>query len=250
MCYTVQFIEKRIEKYAERFRQAQPSNNLKNLFQALDTHYLVSGFSHPTLPIIINDTIAFGRWGLIPNWVKTEKEASLIRTKTLNAMGETLFEKPSFKKSAASKRAILGVNGFFEWRYAGKKKYPYFIYSANDELLALACIYDEWVNKTDGEVHTTFSVVTTSANELMAEIHNTKKRMPFVLNQEQEKLWVHTASNENTIRQMIQPCPSEMLKAHTITTMAGSSRSERNIAEISTPVYYPELMKHETKITF
>ncbi len=36
----------------------------------------------------------------------------------------------------------------------------------------------------------TCSIITTAANELMSEIHNTKKRMPVILNPEAEKAWL------------------------------------------------------------
>ena len=36
----------------------------------------------------------------------------------------------------------------------------------------------DWVENNTGEVFSTFSIITTEANDLMANIHNSGKRMP------------------------------------------------------------------------
>ena len=129
MCYNISYIEKRAEKYVERFSEIlqHDGNDQLKLFETLPNYYFVSGFSHPELPIIKEDGIGFYRWGLIPFWVKDADYAKDIRTKTLNAVGETVFEKPSFRAAVSKKRCILPINGFYEWRDFNKKKYPYFI---------------------------------------------------------------------------------------------------------------------------
>ncbi len=80
----------------------------------LPVYYFVSGFAHPRLPIVKHDGIFLYQWGLIPFWVKDEEVAKLSQQRTLNAVGETVFSKPSFKNSIATKRCLLGVNGFYE----------------------------------------------------------------------------------------------------------------------------------------
>ena len=62
--------------------------------------YHASGFNNPCLPVITNElpgTIQMLQWGLIPGWVKDKASADGIKTKTLNARAETIFEKPSFR---------------------------------------------------------------------------------------------------------------------------------------------------------
>ncbi|MDV3470826.1 DUF159 family protein [Elizabethkingia anophelis] len=153
----------------------------------------VSGFAHPNVPIITDNNqseIVLGNWGIIPFWAKNRD----IQKNTLNARIETISDKPSFKNSV-HKRCLVLVNGFYEWKWLdpkGKQKEKYFIHLDNDNKpFALGGIYSLWTDKESGEQLKTFSIVTTEANELMAEIHNTKHRMPVVLNKGNEKEWLN-----------------------------------------------------------
>ena len=80
-----------------------------------------------------------------------------------------------FLHSFKSKRCIIPVKGFFEWQHVGKEKIPWYIYHADNEILSLAGLYDNWIETNTGEVYNTFSIITTDANDLMAEIHNRQK---------------------------------------------------------------------------
>ena len=116
-----------------------------------------------------------------------------IKKMTLNAKIETIDEKSSFKNSV-NKRCLVIANGFYEWQWLdckGKSKIKYEIGIDNDNLFAFAGLYSQWVNTITGEIKDTYTIVTTQANELMAEIHNTKKRMPIILKQEDEKKWLN-----------------------------------------------------------
>ena len=63
------------------------------------------------------------RWGLIPSCAK---EAA-VGNKLANAQGETVAEKPSFKHAFKSRRCIIPVSGFYEWKTEKGVKYPWFI---------------------------------------------------------------------------------------------------------------------------
>ena len=54
----------------------------------------------------------------------------------------------------------------------------------------IAGLYDQWVETSTGEIFNTFSIVTTDANDLLAVIHNSKKRMPVILDRQSEKRWI------------------------------------------------------------
>lgn len=160
-----------------------------NLFKP-QTH--INGFDFPKTPIIIDENpteILHYNWGLIPSWSKDET----IKKMTLNARIETLNEKPSFRNSM-NKRCLVIANGFYEWQWhdtKGKNKTKYEIGIANNELFAFAGIYSQWFNEVSGEIKNTYAIVTTEANEIMAEIHNIKKRMPIILKPEDEIKWLN-----------------------------------------------------------
>lgn len=151
----------------------------------------INGFDFPLTPIITDEApnmITHYNWGIIPSWSQNDD----IKKLTLNAKIETLDEKPSFKNSV-NKRCLVIANGFYEWQWLdakGKVKNKYEIGIGNDDLFAFAGIYSQWKDTTTGIIRNTYSIITTEANPLMAEIHNTKKRMPVILKPEDEKKWL------------------------------------------------------------
>ncbi|WP_462318590.1 SOS response-associated peptidase family protein, partial [Marinilabilia sp.] len=72
----------------------------------------------------------------------------------------------------------------------GKSKQKHLLTLPGDEAFALAGLWNEWTNQSTGEIFNTYTIITTAANELMSEIHNTKKRMPVILNPENEHDWL------------------------------------------------------------
>jgi len=152
---------------------------------------LYNGFQYPKTPVITNiesDTIQLFNWGLLPHWAKD----TTIRKSTLNARIETLTEKPSFR-DAINKCCLILVDGFFEWQWLdpkGKNKQKYQITLPNNDAFAFAGLWNEWTDKTTGELIKSYTIITTEANELMSQIHNSQKRMPFILSKENEFEWL------------------------------------------------------------
>jgi putative SOS response-associated peptidase YedK len=243
MCYNASYLEKKKSKLAERYKNALPPNWKSNIGEfEVPTYYFVNGFEHPKLCIIKHDGIFLYEWGLIPDWAKDD---SFFQNNTLNAVGETIFEKPSFKTAIVSQRCILPVSGFFEWRQLNNKKYPYHIKIEGQEIFSLAGVYDTWVDKDTGEVKDTFSIITTPANELMEKIHNVKKRMPLILNQNDEKTWLEPYLSHNEIRALIKTYSANDLVAIPISMEANNVKANRNKETILERVEYPELQLFE-----
>jgi len=191
-------------------KQSKSAQELKLRFKAKfeneeeyqPTQY--NGFQHPKTPIITNEknnTIQLYNWGLIPHWANDDS----IKKFTLNAKSETIHEKPSFK-NAVQNRCLILIDGFYEWKWLdakGKNKQKYLITLPNNEAFAFAGLYSNWLDKNNGEITKTYTILTTEANELMSEIHNTKKRMPIILSPTNEINWLQgdTAilNNDNLI---------------------------------------------------
>lgn len=191
-------------------KQSKSAQELKLRFKAKfeneeeyqPTQY--NGFQYPKTPIITNEknnTIQLYNWGLIPHWAKDDS----IKKFTLNAKSETIHEKPSFK-NAVQNRCLILIDGFYEWKWLdakGKNKQKYLITLPNNEAFAFAGLYSHWLDKNNGEITKTYTILTTEANELMSEIHNTKKRMPIILSPTNEINWLQgdTAilNNDNLI---------------------------------------------------
>jgi putative SOS response-associated peptidase YedK len=52
------------------------------------------------------------KWGLIPHWCTDPKGGR----KPINAKAESVSRRPMFREAYASRRCIVPVDGFFEWR--------------------------------------------------------------------------------------------------------------------------------------
>lgn len=248
MCYSVAYLEKKQSKLVERYKNLLPpgwkdTSGFKNSTDSFSLGYFINAFTHPGLPIITEEGIRIMEWGLIPFWVKDEEKAAKLRKGTLNAVGETVFIKPSFKGIVRSKRGILPVSGFFEWREYNGKKYPYFIRLKSSNLFSLACIFDSWTNKESGEIIESFSVITCPANPMMEVVHNRKKRMPVILAPHDEQDWIKTSINDDVIKGFIKPFDSEQMEAYTVSRFLNNARSRRNVPQALEQVTYPELPK-------
>ena len=246
MCFTVAIVRKGELITANEYYAQLPVVKSSGVpIPELPYHYLVSGFSHPRLAIVRQEGVFLHEWGLIPSWVKDQETANDLRNKTLNAVGETAFEKPSFRKSISLQRCLLPVSGFYEWREVNGVKYPYYIQLKEQDYFSLGSLYDTWINKQTGEIRDTFSIITTPANPLMEKIHNLKKRMPLILSREDEMKWLDPGLKAADIKELIKPFPEAWMKAYTISRDANNARNNRDVPEILKKVEYPELIETE-----
>ncbi len=161
--------------------------------ETYEPRFEVNGFTYPQWAIITAadpNVISTGIWGLVPSWGANDISGFRKQANTLNAMIETISEKPTYKKYI-NQRCLIPVDRFFEWKHIGKEKIKHNITVPNDSIFCLAGIYSV-INSQPY-----YTVLTTEANTLMAEVHNTKKRMPVVLHKEEEKLWLNNEKIEN-----------------------------------------------------
>lgn len=185
-----------------RIKQAEPIEVYANHYKApvIDgltdraPYYHANGFEHPKVAVLTENekgrALEIMQWGLMANWNKPLNEMLKLSTGTLNASQETIFEKRSYKNSIMSKRCIVIVDGIFEFKHVNGDKLPFFIFSKGKPYLELAGIYSFYQNTENKEWIKSFSIVTTKANEFMASIHNTKKRMPVMLETDHIGKWL------------------------------------------------------------
>jgi putative SOS response-associated peptidase YedK len=203
--------------------------------------YHMAAFSSPQHAVITGEAplrIRLLEWGLIPRWVRSEEQASDVRRGTFNAKAETVLRKPSFRSSIMDRRCLVLADGFFEWRQAGGKKYPYYIRLKGADAFAIAGIWDEW--KSGGGARRTFSLLTTEANPMMARIHNTKKRMPAMLRREDERRWLEKGLGADDIRSMLRPYDDKEMEAWTVSRLI-TSKGNKNVPAVIAPFIYREL---------
>lgn len=203
--------------------------------------YYYHAFGLPEIPAVCStepDKIKLLKWGLIPSWTRTIEDANTIRYKTFNARAESVDRKPSFSASVRSRRCIIPISGFYEWQHVDSRKIPWYICHFEDQILSLAGLFDEWTENSTGIVISTFSIITTEANDLMAEIHNSAKRMPVILDRNSESGWNDQSTSLPDLLRLLKPCPSEILKAHTISPLINDRNADRNTPEVIKPYSY------------
>lgn len=197
-------------------------------------HFHLSGFNYPCLPVMIIEEPKIVRptqWGLIPEWVNNANDANISRNVTLNSMAETIFTAPVFRNFAVN-RCLIFVNGFFEWKSEGKDKVPYFIYMAANKPFALAGIYHKCIHPKTKLTYTGFSIINCEANELMAEINNTKKRMPLILEEEKWEVWMDVQSSRPVLQTLIKALPDDILQAHQISNLITGNVKNKDVQEV------------------
>jgi len=113
------------------------------------------------------------RWGLVPSWAKDPK----IGARMINARGETVAEKPSFRSAVKNRRCLIPADGFYEWAKTDTGKQPNYIHFADGRAFAFAGLWERW-HTSEGEALATCTIITTTPNDLVAGLHD---RMPVIL---------------------------------------------------------------------
>ncbi len=250
MCYAVAYLTKRKITYARRAGAdeaeiADLEAQLAELTATAPPMFHASGFTHPRLLCFHREdgpVLELLKWGLIPHWVKDARQAATIGRQTLNARGESIFEKPAFRM-AAQHRCLILIDGFFEYHLLGKRSFPYHIHLRNGEPMALGGIRSIWHDPVEGSAIGTVSIVTTGANPLLQRIHNNPKaegpRMPFIVPRDMDMEWLRPGSTKERITQLIGPYDVELLTAHPVAPLLGKM-AIGNVPQALDPFDYPD----------
>lgn len=159
------------------------------------------------------------RWGLIPSWAKDEK----IGYKMINARAETAAEKPSFRHAFKKKRCLIPANAFYEWKKGADGKTPMLIHLEDDGLFAFAGLWESW-KSPEGELVHSCTILTTQPNALMADIHD---RMPVILSEEAEKVWLDPdVQDPDILQKLIKPYEAAGLEAYDVSSSVNSPRNK------------------------
>jgi putative SOS response-associated peptidase YedK len=194
--------DSRIHNYPPRWNGA-PSQDL-----------LVIRRNHKTCEVSLDPL----RWGLIPYWCEDPKGGR----KPINAKCETVRTLPSFREAYRKRRCILPVDGFFEWKAikGQKAKQPYAIAMKDGSPFGIGGLWENWRDPTSGEWVRTFAIITTDANELVAQIHD---RMPLILASSDYARWL---SDEPNPRDLMRPFPAEPMRMWPISTRVNKPEND------------------------
>ncbi len=170
------------------------------------------------LPVIVNaepTAIQLLTWGLVPPWARDKTGG----TRLINARLETAAERPSFRDAWQQRRCLVLADGFYEWQRTARGKVPMRIALQSNKPFAFAGLWEEW-RGAEGPALRTFTILTTTPNNLMAPIH---KRMPVILRPEQEAAWLDTESDRDWQR-ALGPFPADLMTAYPVSSRVNSPR--------------------------
>jgi putative SOS response-associated peptidase YedK len=143
------------------------------------------------------------RWGLVP--CSTKKSATVAELdffRMFNCRSETCAEKGVFSRLLGSKRCVVIIEGFYEWKtdYL-KEKQPYYASlrtkgpsdntgkagESCPSVLFLAGLYDTWAGDSGEEIYSVTLLTCSSENSSISWLHD---RMPVLLNDETKHVWL------------------------------------------------------------
>lgn len=164
------------------------------------------------------------RWALLPHWKKDEKGPPLF-----NARAETVREKPSFRDAFKHGRAIMPLDGYYEWHTAedSKTKTPYFVHLPEGEMLYAAAL---WATGLDT---LSCTMITTDSTEPIEWLHH---RLPRFLTADEIRQWCEGTPDEAA--ELLHTTPAELrdrLEWQEADKAVGSVRND-----------YPELIDAST----
>ncbi|HZQ60834.1 MAG TPA: SOS response-associated peptidase [Casimicrobiaceae bacterium] len=160
------------------------------------------------------------RWGLVPRAAKDPA----IGSKIINARGETVAERASFRMPYRRHRCLLPASGFYEWLTLARdhqvRKQPLHIGMKDGALFGLAGLYERWLG-ADGEVLDTCTILTTPANALLRSLHD---RMPVIIPPEDYARWLDPHNAE--VGDLIAAFPTERMTCHPVSMRVNATRND------------------------
>lgn len=163
------------------------------------------------------------RWGLVPLWAKD----LAIGSKMINARSEGIATKNAYRHAFRKQRCIIPADGFFEWKViqGEKRKQPMFIHRVDGEPLAFAGLWETWRGPDrDGDPLYTCTIITTSANETMAPVHD---RMPVILPPDLWEQWLDPDMRDtDELVKFLKPAPASLLTLYPVSTAVNNVRNK------------------------
>ena len=179
-------------------------------------------------PVITNKDpkqLQLFQFGLTPHWAK--KKMYLFNARSEGDFNKDndpaytgakgIMQKPSFRKPIRSQRCLVIADAFIEGSKEKRLNEPFLIYPRDPHLhYSLAGIWDEWANPETGELHQSFSIITTTANDLLQRVGH--HRSPVVLVGEEEDMWIDSSTDISDITMLLKPFDAHNFNAYPISS--------------------------------
>ena len=198
----------RAEALEERFRALMAAEGAAPTYNAAPSQEQLTILSHNPQAIVR------AAWGFVPEWADSKAGVKPV----INARAESVATKPFFRAAFKQRRCLVLADGFYEWRRTREGKRPYRITLKTDEPFAFAGLWST-VHDRAGNKHTTFAIITTEANALVAQMHD---RMPVILQEQDEEDWLNPQLSLEAAQAMLVPFPAELMTAYGVSSKVNS----------------------------
>jgi putative SOS response-associated peptidase YedK len=256
MCYWVG--TKNVREELLRRKKEKPMDEIAQLFYRtfvenpgitdFREHYVAIGKAKPELSVIVSEPggkqFRNLRWGL--DWSYNDrKTGKQYSRELLNSTAERVFFQ--HRDLIYRKRCLIPIDGYFEYFHHGGETFPFFIRPADEGIFYAGGIWDSSVNRETGEVSETFSIITTSTNELAKKLHNNPKapngpRMLLLIPEEKAGTFLDAKLDSPAIRELLKPFPAEHMKAHPVIRFQRKENLDYlNSEKVREPVNYAEI---------
>ena len=184
-----------------------------------------------TMPIIRQEsdgrrTVVLARWGLVPSWAKDPATAP----HPINAKAETAAIKPMFRHAFRASRVLVPADCFFEWKAVAGRKLPFLIRMRDQEPFGMGGMVE--YREGPAGIEATFAILTTSANSVVAEIH---ERMPAIVQLEDYDRWLDPDNRDvESLLPMTGPYPERLMEAYRVDRRI--NRADAEGADLIEPV--------------
>jgi putative SOS response-associated peptidase YedK len=168
------------------------------------------------------------RWGLVPHFTKALTKSTI---RPINARSETATTSGMFRGALASRRCLVPADAFYEWKTVHDGKQPYAIARRDTAPIAFAGVWEGWKDAA-GETLRTFTILTTAANDDMAQLHN---RMPVILEAADWPTWLGETAGDHLA--LMQPAESGIVRLWPVSRAVNSVRN--NGADLLVPIEDP-----------
>jgi putative SOS response-associated peptidase YedK len=154
----------------------------------------------------------------MPSWAKEEDKLP----QPINAKAETAAIKPMFRQAFRRSRVLVPADCFYEWKVVAGKKQPFLIHMKDSSPFGMGGLLEHW--GAPGEEILTFTILTTSANALIEDIH---ERMPVIIQHEHYKTWLDPQLTDvSKIQALAAPFTDRLMEAYPISTRVNNPRND------------------------
>jgi putative SOS response-associated peptidase YedK len=159
------------------------------------------------------------KWGLVNNWAKDAKKAF----RQINARAESIDTRSAFREAFKARRCVVPADGYYEWTGPKDNRQPHWFHRPDGDIFLMAGLYESWFPAPD-QPRRTFTIITTSANDLSTPIHD---RMPVVLpNEDAVDAWLYGETDAAQLKQLLAPVANDYLTVRRVSQRVNSVKND------------------------